>query len=371
MSENSAIEWTDATWNPVVGCEKIAQGCKNCYAKTLHDKRHKAFQAGAKLPAQYAQPFETVQLMPERLSQPLKWRKPRRIFVNSVSDLFHESVPFEFIAAVFGVMAACPQHTFQVLTKRPARMREFFEWLSLAKNRAGDDMDPQLVCADAAGALLGSDNGFDWAVADGARWPLKHVWLGTSISTQPDADRNIQEILQCPAAVHFVSAEPLLEDVSLWGEEGEWLCVHPYPEFDADNGAPYYVGKHDDRTLRCSVCEGQAVLDWVIVGGESGPGARPCDVAWIRSIVQQCKAAGVPVFVKQLGSRAMFTPRAYGGTGGWFDMRDPKGGNPEEWPEDLRVREFPNCELGERGEMQEQPLAKSAKSAKKSEAADA
>lgn len=364
MSDNSAIEWTDATWNPVVGCEKIAQGCKHCYAKTLHDKRHKAYQAGAKLPAQYAKPFEEVQLMPERLSQPLKWRKPKRIFVNSVSDLFHESVPFEFIAAVFGVMAACPQHVFQVLTKRPERMREFFEYIEqraeMAKEVFPNDTHEwrreHLLSAQCLIHGLGETHkhrGVDF------QWPLPQVWLGTSISTQKDADKNILELVKCPAAVRFVSAEPLIEDVDLWmvPQKCPACGAQAMRSLLADDGSCWELDHCEACDVRwwCQPHEQDVTpearpfpkIDWVIVGGESGPGARPCDVAWIRSIVQQCKAAGVACFVKQLGSTPVSSRPADFENGdtitGEADLilRDRKGGDPSEWPEDLRVREFP------------------------------
>jgi protein gp37 len=148
MSQASSIEWTDATWNPVVGCTKVSPGCKNCYAKTLHDLRHKAHGEGKKVPAQYAHPFEVVQLMPDRLTDPLSWRKPRKVFVNSVSDLFHKDVPDEFLDWVFAVMALAPRHTFQVLTKRADRMREY-----MTNPRLIDRLD------DACGQLV-DDPGF-------------------------------------------------------------------------------------------------------------------------------------------------------------------------------------------------------------------
>src|SRR6185436_14420816 len=125
MSAKSNIEWTDATWNPVVGCEKVSQGCKFCYAKTVHDRRYKAFLEGKAVAPQYRVPFETVQLKPERLTLPLSWRAPRRIFVNSVSDLFHDGVPDDFIDRVFAVMAVSRRHTFQILTKRAQRMQAY------------------------------------------------------------------------------------------------------------------------------------------------------------------------------------------------------------------------------------------------------
>ena len=175
----SKIEWTDSVWNPVTGCTKVSSGCKHCYAKTLHDMRHRAFLDGKKMPAQYSVPFEEVLLHPERLVMPLRWRRPRRIFVNSVSDLFHEDVPFEFIDDVFETMLACHLigrgHTFQVLTKRPERMREYF-----AARNPSEMMPPP------------------------------NVWFGVSVEDQASADLRIPLLLGCPAVVRWLSVEPLL-----------------------------------------------------------------------------------------------------------------------------------------------------------------
>lgn len=171
---STGIQWTDETWNPVVGCRKVSEGCRNCYAKELHDRRHKAFKAGKKMLPQYAQPFEVVQLMPDRLEQPLHWRKPRRVFVNSVSDLFHEDVPDEFLDRVFAVMALAGRHTFQVLTKRPDRMRSYV-W---SKRRVLDPWTARLAHAlsDVAVPL-----GRSWPLT--IPWPLPNVWLGVSVCT--------------------------------------------------------------------------------------------------------------------------------------------------------------------------------------------
>ena len=333
------IQWTDETWNPVTGCEKIAPGCKNCYADAEHKRRHKAYLAhggvypktGKPMPKQYAKPFESVQLHPDRLDAPPRMRRGRRIFVCSGADLFHDDVPFEFIAAVFGVMAACPQHTFQVLTKRPERALEFFEWVAANKPSQWDE--PK-VCVDAM-AAAGVDT--DWFTHPA--WPLPNVEFGVSLSDQPTADKNIPILLRIPAAVRFVSAEPLLGPVDLWTP-----CSKQCPQC---HGAKESQNSVEGGIWVSCPCERLVGLKWVIVGGESGPGARPCDVAWIRSIVQQCKAASVPVFMKQLGSKP---------TGAWTDdaklivdpakywgerIKDKKGGDPSEWPADLRVREFP------------------------------
>lgn len=217
---------------------------------------------------------------PDKLTVPIGWRKPRRIFVNPMSDLFHEAVPLEFVERVFGVMQQCPQHTFQVLTKRPERMAAF----TLAWWGPNED----------------SPRG---------RIPLRNVWLGTSVGNQSAADERIPHLLRCPAAVRFLSLEPLLGPVGL---------------------APMMYRGTD-----------HAGVQWVIVGGESGPGARPCDVAWVRSIVRQCREADVPVFVKQLGSRPFQSPQCFGGTGYELPITDPKGSDPAEWPADLRVRQWP------------------------------
>jgi protein gp37 len=273
-----------------------------------------------------------LNMIEDRLLEPLSWGKPRRVFVNSMSDMFHEDVPDAFIDKVFAVMALAPLHTFQVLTKRADRMRAYFN-------------DYRHVdVANAAQALhtrtqphtLPDERVIWWQpTADGTSWhmqywPLKNVWLGVSVENQQYADERIPLLLQTPAAVRFISAEPLLGPL----------------DFGLNLGVPLADGSRWSGSLPC--------LDWVIVGGESGSRARPFDLAWARSIVRQCKAAGVACFVKQVGSWP-FIPcpsckgveadgfcgrcggchrQAYRGSNG-------KGGDPSEWPEDLRVREFP------------------------------
>jgi protein gp37 len=338
MGSTTEIAWTDATWNPIVGCTPASPGCANCYASEMHDRRHRARAAGKRLPEQYAKPFSTVQCFAERLSVPLHWRKPRRVFVCSTADLFHPDVPDEFIAAVFAVMASRPQHTFQVLTKRPERMRAWFEWggeslglrgwrrWSISACDYGTEHDVPLRWQQQAPA--------DWP------WPLPNVWLGVTVEDQRAADERIPLLLQTPAALRFLSCEPLIAPVELG-------LLGTCPESWGKGYSPIY-----------------SHLDWVIVGGESGPRARPMDLDWARSLVGQCREAAVPVFVKQLGRRPCDPCKRCGGAGfhhGFGELgHDPDwcldcggdgkscphmhsldGRDPAEWPEDLRVQEWP------------------------------
>lgn len=334
MADKTEISWTDATWNPIRGCSKVSAGCKNCYAE--------------KVAARFSgpgQPYEgtvrdgrwngEIRFVPEKLSEPLRWKRPRRIFVNSMSDLFHDDVPFEFIAAVFGVMAACPQHTFQVLTKRPARAVEFLRWIhsdgALTDGTASGD------CGDYA---FRAGCHFDVAVKSVNRsWPLPNVHLGVSVEDQSTADDRIPLLVRCPAAVRFVSYEPALAAVDF----DRWLNA-PAPEaLDGDPHAQFLMSE----LLRESRGDCRRALDWVIVGGESGPNARPFDVAWARSTIEQCRAAGVKRFVKQVGAHPWDGFGSLWGAdptmrSGVIRLSDRAGADPSEWPEDLRVQEFPN-----------------------------
>lgn len=350
----SKIEWTDRTWNPARGCSRVSEGCRNCYAETIAAR----FSAPGAPFAGFAERTKSgprwtgrVDLIPGKLAEPLSWRQPQRVFVNSMSDLFHEALPFEDIAAVFGVMAATPYITFQILTKRPERMLQWFEWIAEqgleleaavgVKPTSGSPVPG--ACATFSGEeTLGSKG---WRAALNASWPLLNVWPGVSAENQATADERIPLLLRCPAAVRFVSYEPALGPVDFTrlrsaGHSG-WI--------DA-------LGKREHRGPACF--ERDTGIDWLIVGGESGPGARPFDIAWARSSIEQCKAAGVPVFVKQIGAHPFATGGCYGvfpnrpsqkatdqgpgGKVGWtFRLRDRKGGDMSEWPEDLRVREFP------------------------------
>ncbi len=272
------------------------------------------------------------------LSDPLRWRKPARVFVNSMSDLFHESLPDEAIAAVFVAMAAAPQHTFIVLTKRAERMRRFMTGHRLSY----EDF------VGVAAFFVGSECNTD-AVIDAAwaryRAGLSNLWLGVSVEDQPSADERIPHLLATPAAKRVVSYEPALGPVDF----RNWIDPH---------GCHGHSAIGDGSDLQS--CDGCIpYIDWVIVGGESGPGARPCDVAWIRSARDQCRAAGVPIFVKQLGANSIARCvedfgdeqfRAWDSghanepfplSGVRVPFRSRKGSDPSEWPEDLRVREWP------------------------------
>lgn len=362
-SDKTGIQWTDATWNPVIGCRRVSEGCRNCYAEH-QAARIVAMQRGRNARSPYEdvirfKPTDDAFLggseaelrvhgapepkwngravfLPERLDQPLRWKKPRMVFVNSMSDLFHEDITLEQIAAVFGVMAASPQHTFQVLTKRPERMLEFFKWLTDSAGGVGVGMSwLGYGYACQFGGWWGS--GYDDDRAGIADWPLPNVWLGVSVEDQRTADERIPLLLQCPAAVRWVSAEPLLGPIDFIG--GRINHFKAYKEPDEVTiilqGSPNY-----QRPGRGWVHFTGAYPDWVVVGGESGPGARTCDVAWIRSIVEQCRDAGVPCFVKQLGSLITNSKTVADGEPPGR-LIDRKGGNIDEWPQDLRVREWP------------------------------
>ena len=262
----SKIEWTDQTWNPTTGCSKVSEGCRNCYA----EKRSARF---ASTPGKYLGVTTngkfngTLRLHDDVLDIPLRRRKPTMYFVNSMSDLFHEKVPFEFIDRVFAVMALTPQHTFQILTKRPERMAEY-----MGRDEIWEGWRDHMPGADAWQKRERQDRLPE--PIDGSFY-LPNVWLGTSVEDQKSADERVPHLLRCPAAVRFLSVEPLLGALNL-----EVLTFSKGIRGTCLIGAPN-------------------AIDWVIAGGESGPGARPCDVEWIRSIIAQCKAADVPCFVKQ------------------------------------------------------------------------
>lgn len=245
----SKIEWTDVTWNPVTGCTPVSAGCDNCYAK----RNATRFRGRAGYPAD--DPFRVV-MRPDRLEQPLKWKEPRRVFVCSMGDLFHDDVTDEFIIAVFKVMKACPQHTFMLLSKRENRALAWFEWI---------DEDP----------IPG--------------WPLPNVWFGFTVENRRQADIRVPVLLQIPAAVRFVSCEPLLEAVN--------LRVIDYP---SKRGLLDGLTGHTEYPEQQPIAE-LPEIDWVIAGGESGHRARPCRDRWIRMLQQQCNATSTPFFFKQWG----------------------------------------------------------------------
>jgi len=281
------------TWNPAVGCTKVSLGCRFCYAQTLHDRRHKAYLQGAELPEQYAKPFSEVQLIPERLERPLRWKKPRAVFVNSLSDLFHEEVPQGFIDQVFAVMALTPHHRYMVLTKRHEQMRDY-----------ATDRDVQGRVNLAAEGLIEAhgtrQQQWDlsrrrnaWRPTIG-RWPLPNVWLGVSVENQKAAEARVPVLVETPAAIRFLSCEPLLGPISfnVTLEEGD----------EYGDGAIYWDMLSGITWMRDGFekeLEPRPPVHWVITGAESGSGARPMDEDWVRGIRDACEAAGIPFFYKQ------------------------------------------------------------------------
>jgi protein gp37 len=278
MSDGTKIEWTDATWSPVVGCTHLSDGCDNCYAATLAGGRLKHLPLYADL-TEGGKFNGKVKMLPERLSMPLRWRKPRRIFVNSMSDLFHEGVSDDFIAHVFAIAVAAREHNFQILTKRHARMRSLLSSPEHAER----------VAAHLARL---------WQVSRVAplRGPVPNVHLGVSVEDQKWADIRIPALLDTPAAVRWISAEPLLGPIDLGA-----LRTSAGP-VDALLGNLDHVRWPDGTITAMNNPRPLPRLDWVVVGGESGPGARPMDPAWARSLRDQCAAADVPFLFKQFGA---------------------------------------------------------------------
>src|SRR4051812_34191084 len=214
---STGISWTDETWNPVVGCDKVSQGCKFCYAKTLHDMRHKAYSAGKlQMLPQYAKPFESVQLLPDRLADPLRWQRPRRIFVNSMSDLFHERLDNEEIAAIFGVMIAAKRHTFQVLTKRAgsrdgraSRLREWFDWLNgcfhAMRTRRTFLLSAAASALDAAGEGVWASHCHELTRETAEAWPPANVIVGVSVENRKHGVPRIADLRNVPVATRMLS----------------------------------------------------------------------------------------------------------------------------------------------------------------------
>jgi len=257
---STKIEWTNEVWNATRGCSRVNTDCDNCYA--MRQARRQDVPGGAyagltRIGKHGVDWAGMARLVPDALDAPLHWKAPRRILVDSMSDLFHESLPNEDIAAVFGVMAACPRHTFQILTKRTKRARDWFHW-ERDESRDGE--------RDVIGKAAFEMAGVEWQkhVTD-FKWPLQNVWLGCSAGRQESFDELIVDLMHTPAAIHFLSAEPLL--------------------------GPMTIEKHLESTL-----------DWVIAGGESGHGARPMHPAWPLSLADQCASRRLPFFFKQWGA---------------------------------------------------------------------
>lgn len=327
------IAWTDESWNPVRGCSRVSEGCRNCYAEV-----RAARFSGPGLPyeglathvAGEARWTGAVRLVPERLEDPLRWRRPRRVFVNSMSDLFHEGLSDSDVDQVCAVMAQAAHHTFQVLTKRAHRALLYVG--GGARDRVASLLPAHLAIPMRLGGLRLHEE-----VSPTPLWPLRNLWLGVSVEDQRTADERIPLLLQTPAAVRWVSYEPALGPVDF----APWLvadCCDCLGTGEAE-GAP------------CEACGGdghRTRLDWIVVGGESGTRTRPLDLAWVWQTVQQCRQAGVPVFVKQLGARPLGLEHGdrIPGTDLPWRLLDRSGGDPSEWPEGLRVRALPAPTVG-------------------------
>lgn len=322
----TAIEWAEQTWNPVTGCSPISEGCEHCYAERI-SKRLRGRSGYSE-----DEPFK-VTLHPNRLEQPLKLRKPSRISVCPMGDLFHEDVPDTFIDRVFATMALAAHQTFLILTKRPERMLKWFNRFAESEESVLGDSHIGAWLNSVSGNLMadtgtlpgGKENWqwvppeydyhepwrvanpgyYDW-VGKGSMdavipWPLPNVWLGVTAENQARADERIPILLQTPAAVRFASIEPMLGPVELEANLGEshWWC--PACEAEADPIQVTYNERHD---LCGSPAEERGGIDWVIVGGETGPGARPMHPDWVRRLRDQCQDAGVPFFFKGWGEWA-------------------------------------------------------------------
>ena len=289
MSGNSKIEWTEKVWNPITGCSKVSAGCMNCYAESIA----KRFWGERK--------FTDVQFHPERLEEPFKWKKPARVFVNSMSDLFHKDIPFETISRILDVIRCAKRHTFIVLTKRPVRMLEFFT-----------EFVPKHYITD-------------------YNFNLPNLWLGVSVEDQITANARIPYLLQTPAIVRFVSAEPLLGEID--------LKKIGLPEAGKLRDALCGYGYFSD--WQKSIANNK--LDWVIVGAESGVKKRECNTEWIEDIVSACKQSGVPVFVKQIHGWQF---KELGKPGKLFVEKDINY-----FPDFVKYREYPDKSSNEKGVM--------------------
>lgn len=305
MGDKSKIEWCTSTWNPVVGCSVVSPGCTNCYAMRVAGRLQKINRTGGS-GTNYVNHYDgttretskgkhvwigKVALAPEKtLLQPLRWKHPRIIFVNSMGDLFHESVPDAWIDHVFAVIALASQHTFIILTKRAKRMRSWFE--------GDEDTDDAFTRILSVASSMMEDGDLWWTFLHQQGWPLPNVILGVSAERQQEADERIPDLLVTPAAKRFVSAEPLLGAIDFRqiriADEPHARTHDTLTGYSSDT--PYaLIAKHlPDRF-------GRGRLDWVIVGGESGPGARPMHPDWARSIRDQCAASNIPFFFKQWG----------------------------------------------------------------------
>ncbi len=298
MSIKTKIEWTDTTWNPIRGCSRVSEGCRNCYAEVIARRFKKPGLPYEGLIAKTGQWNGSIKVVDSLMTEPFKWKKPRRVFVNSMSDLFHENVPEETINTIFAVMALNPQHTFQILTKRPERMLQYCS--SLGRHHSVDRVS--IVAKKLDKDLNLGGKGFCWNMNNGG-WALPNVLLGVSAEDQKTADERIPILLKTPAAKLWLSVEPMLGHIDTY--------------------------RSHDLSTSCNVVE------WIVCGGESGKNARPMHPEWARSLRDQCQRSGTPFFFKQWGEWA---PRAGERCGGGtdFSLIDPSC---KKWPKTIRLGE--------------------------------
>lgn len=295
MGSTTGISWTDSTWNPIRGCSRVSTGCVNCYAETVAARFSgpgQPYEGLAKQTSAGPRWTGEVRFVEKHLLDPLQWSRPRKIFVNSMSDLFHEKLPDADLDAIFAVMALARGHTFQVLTKRPERMAEYFRrleservWSARWRAAAAERIKPL--------ASVTVRRRVHEALGEAWLYPLPNVWLGVSTEDQETAESRIPILLSVKAFVHWISAEPLLGPIDvtsfLWGRSGSCASCPG----DADCECGYRTRKEN----------GQPSLDWVVVGGESGVTHRPMNDWWAESLLDQCRQAGVAFFYKQKGGR--------------------------------------------------------------------
>lgn len=356
MAERTHIEWTDATWNPITGCTLVSEGCRNCYAAQLAATRlrHHPSRSGlARLNAEGVAKFTgEVRFNPQWLDQPIRWKRPRRIFVCAHGDLFHGGVQREWLVEIFARIALAPQHIYQILTKRPAHQRAILSDPSFVRQVYERVCD--LTLERELRVVLIADPAHQGYAPAGTRihlgvWPLPNVWLGTSVEDQLTADERIPELLATPAALRWISAEPLLGPIDLRQWQHDYGCGCGWggdspldycrecgwrgfaPGANAPEDCPE-CGCAIDDYLACPECDGQdgdglsfgpnsrPRLDWVVAGGESGKNARPMHPDWARSLREQCASAGVPFLFKQWGEWA---PQV-GAIDGWSIADDPE-----------------------------------------------
>ena len=333
MGDDTNIGWTDSTWNPTRGCTRVSEGCRNCYAESVANRFSGEGQPyeGLTQLSRSGRPRWTgkVIVAPKAVDQPLRWVRPRMIFVNSMSDLFHEQIPDSFLRLVFSIMVTAHHmrgHVFQVLTKRPKRMMEFVNSLRWADGIVPMEISGRkhLLLRVAAPNDMELPDNHETGCPDG-------IWLGTSVENQNAAEERIPWLLRTNVSTRFLSIEPQLEEVDLSDVSGENVldpeCWGDCKCDDLWGPEPGCRRNGGDGTLTRKV-------SWVISGGESGRSARPFQLGWGRLLAEQCAEAGVPFFFKQAGTLPMEGPTR-------VLFKAKKGEDPEEWPAELRHQAFP------------------------------